>query len=90
MHKAAIRFAKATGTVVIHWMASWSHWAQKPPDQYLEDALLDPCFYENWLYDADAALTGKVSAHLCLINAQSLRCHSLTLSDPEMQRQLEQ
>ena len=52
-HDAAVQFATATGTVVIRWMTSWSHWAQKPPQEYLEQALQDPCFYEYWSFDAE-------------------------------------
>ena len=89
-HDAAVRFAAATGTVIIWWMTSWSHWAQKPPEVFLEEALLDPCFYEYWVFDADASLTARLCMYICLVNAQSVWCHSLTLVTSEEQQELQQ
>jgi len=84
----AIRFATLTGTVVVRWMVNWSRWAQQPSSEYVATALLDDCFYEYFVYDADACINDNICKKLCLVNAQPVRCHSLTLVDEDRQNDL--
>ena len=82
-HDAAVNFAKARGTVVIWWMMNWSHWAQKPDKEHIQEALLDPCFYEYWVYNGPGYIIDKISGRLQLVNVQGIQCHSLSLENPK-------
>ena len=87
-HHAAIRFAKATGKAVIRWRSDAKGWQQSPPKHLEHEAYADPCFYEYFVEGADGFLTATVSKQLGLVNAQSFKCHSLTLAHDEQQSDL--
>ena len=89
-HEAAIRFAKATGKPVIRWKAHTENWKQAPPEHLKHEAYSDPCFYEYFVQGAEAFLNVTISKTLGLVNAQSFKCHSLTLHMEEQQQDLNQ
>ena len=88
MHHACIRFAKATGKPVIRWKAEAKGWQQAPPPHLEHEAYSDPCFYEYFVEGADGFLTATISKQLGLVNAQSFKCHSLTLAHDDQQADL--
>lgn len=87
-HHAAIRFAKATGQPVIRWKSHANGWIQRPPEHLENQAFSDPCFYEYFVPGANGFITDNISKKLGLVNAQHIKCHSLTMTTDEEQNSL--
>ncbi len=78
----ARKFAQATGTVVIRWMAKFGNWEGQPEDgdDIQEVMRTDPAFYELFVFDANCFLTDTISKTKKLCNGSRAKYHSLVLS----------
>lgn len=81
LHSSIQRYAACKQTLVFRWLANWSNWKQKPPEQYIGEALDDPCFYEYFVPGASGFFTDRVNKELGLVNARSMTYHSLSIDD---------
>lgn len=88
-HSRAKEYAKFHHRVVIRWVREYKDWQQKPPDEFEGEAMQDPCFYEYFVAGADGFLTESIQRDLGLVNATSLRMHSICFDD-EIQRMLKE
>jgi len=83
IHLAAIRYARAHGTVAVRWPVHYTRWQQKPPPEFIAEALEDPCFYDYFVVGSKGNLSDTINKDLGLVNALPFTYHSFTVSDED-------
>lgn len=76
-HERSQVFASVKGTHVVRWVRDWKDWQQQPADAYLNQAMEDPIFWEYFVPDAPGFLNAPVQRSMSLVNALSMKCHSI-------------
>lgn len=76
-YERAKAYAKFLGLPLVRWRTLFRKWINEPSLSFRDQAMMDPCFYEQFVPDAYAFFKSSYMKYLKLINGTRLRYVSL-------------